>query len=453
VAQHTEVIVMKSWISRALALPVVRVTLCLALAACSSDLVRSRTPRSSNELTFGPEQRLGNNEKNPSTPFLRYSPDGRLFAVWTEDHDTPWPQANQTTTHQHRSGDMAASPMRNAMLAWSADGGKTWSTPWQVNSGIEAVQGEENGPKVAFADKKAYVVWSIPGAKGDKTRANIRFAMDDGKGRFTAARTLNEVKDAARFPIIETTPDGNLLVAWIDRRIDNPKPRQLYLMRLSPNGKSLTNNYQVGEGLCECCKLGIAFADGGKTVYIVDRQVDSNKIRNHVLRKSTDGATTFGAPVEISNDGWQVPSCPHSGPSIGRDSRGQLHVSWFTLGRSEREAGIYYSVSKDDGKSFAPRQLVQANTAPETLYATLAVGNDDRVYLAWSNLDGDNKAQIFIRTLAADGAWSPIQQLSRAKGNAGRPVIALMKNQLQVAWTETDGEDSRVILRSATVNQ
>ena len=429
--------------------------LSMILAACSADLSLPDANRASNPLTFGPEQRLGDNEKNPSTPFLRYSPDGRLFAIWTEDHDIPWPQGAQSPTHQHRSGDMTASPMRNAMLAWSADGGKTWSPPVRVNSNTEAVQGEENGPKVAFsADKRTYVVWSIPGEKGDKTRANIRFAMDDGKGRFTPAQTLNEVKDTARFPIIETAPDGTLLVAWIDRRIDGPKPRQLYLMRLSPAGKALTKNYQVGEGLCECCKLGIAFADGGKTVYMVDREVDGNKIRNHVLRKSTDSAQTFGAPVEIYNDGWQVPSCPHSGPSIGRDSRGQLHVSWFTLGRSEQEAGIYYSVSKDDGKSFAPRQLVQANTAPETLYATLAVGNDDRVYLAWSNLDNDNKAQIYTRILAADGrTWSPVQQLSRAKGNAGRPVLALMKDQLHVAWTETDGEDSRIVLRSAKVEQ
>ena len=427
---------------------------CMIIAACSADLSLPDTNRASGPLIFGTEQRLGDNEKNPSTPFLRYSPDGRLFAIWTEDHDTPWPQGSPAK-HQHGSGDRAPSPMRNALLAWSADGGKTWSSPARVNNVIEAVQGEENGPKVAFsADKRAYVVWSIPGIKGDKTRANIRFAMDDGKGGFTAARTLNEVQDAARFPIIETTPDGNLLVAWIDRRIDGPKPRQLYLMRLKTDGQALTKNYQVGEGLCECCKLGIAFADGGKTVYMVDREVDGNKIRNHVIRKSTDGATSFGAPVEISNDGWQVPSCPHSGPSIGRDSRGQLHISWFTLGRSEQEAGIYYSVSKDDGKSFAPRQLVQANTAPETLYATLAVGDDDRVYLAWSNLDGNNKAQIFMRTLAADGrTWSPIQQISRAKGNAGRPVLALVKNQLQVAWTETDGEDSRVVLRSAAVDK
>jgi hypothetical protein len=245
-----------------------------------------------------------------------------------------------------------------------------------------------------------------------------------------------------------------LLVAWIDRRIDNPKPRQLYLMKIDARGQALTKNYQVGEGLCECCKLSISFADAGKTVYMVDREVDGQKIRNHVLRKSTDGAATFGAPVEISNDGWQVPSCPHSGPSIGRDSRGQLHVSWFTQGRSENEAGIYYSVSKDGGKSFAPRTMIHANTAPETLYNNLVVGDDDTVYLAWSNLDANGRAQVYLQTLAADGrTWSPIQQISNAKGNASRPVFALLKNQLHVAWTETDGEISRVVFRSATVGQ
>ena len=90
--------------------------------------------------------------------------------------------------------------------------------------------------------------------------------MEDGKGGFTGARTMNEIGDAARFPIIEVSPDGNVLMAWIDRRIDNPNPRQLYLMKLDSDGKELTKNYSVGQGLCECCKLGVAFANGGKSV-------------------------------------------------------------------------------------------------------------------------------------------------------------------------------------------
>ena len=427
-------------------------TTCFLLASCSADLAGPRPAERAASLNFGTAIQIGDSEANPSTPFLRYAPDGRLFAIWTQDETGQKIEPISPSAHHH-SGKMAPSPLRKALLAASSDGGKTWSPAQPVNSVKEAIQGEENGPKVAFGQgNRTYVVWSIPGEKGDKTRANIRFAMDDGRGGFTPARTLNEVKDAARFPIIEFAPDGNLLVAWIDRRVDNPKPRQLYLLRIAPDGKALTKNYPVGEGLCECCKLGISFAEGGKTVYMVDRQVDDKQIRNHVLRKSSDGAATFGPPVEISDDGWQVPSCPHSGPSIGRDSRGQLHVTWFTLGRLEKDAGIYYSVSKDDGKSFAPRQLVHANTAPEILYSTLAVGDDGRVYLAWSNLDGSGKAQIFMRALANDGrTWSPIQKISNATGNASRPVLALHKHQLHVAWTETNGEDSRVVLRSATV--
>jgi len=82
------------------------------------------------------------------------------------------------------------------------------------------------------------------------------------------------------------------------------------------------------------------------------------------------------------------------------------------------------------------------------------VGADDTVYFAWSNLDANNRAQIYMRTLAADGkSWGAIEQVSNAKGNASRATLALKGTQLHVAWTETDGEDSRVVLRSAEVSR
>jgi hypothetical protein len=408
----------------------------------------------SKPLDFSPEVRLGRSAKNPSTPFLRLAPDGRLFAVWTEDDERAVPPSKQdAVAHEHGSMMRAPSPMRLILLASSNDSGRTWTRFSQVNSVVEAIEGEEGGPRLALdKNNRAYVVWSVPNEKGDKTRANIRFAMEDGKGGFTPARTLNEIKNTARFPIVETMPDDSLLVGWIDRRIDNPTPRSLYLKRLSTRGEELTSSYKIAGGLCECCRLGIAFADGGKTVYMADRQVSDQQVRNHAVHKSTDGARSFDAPVEISDDGWQVPSCPHSGPTIGRDGRGYLHVTWFTLGRSEKEAGIYYSVSKDGGQHFAPRQLVHANTAPEILHTTLAVSGDGTVYFAWDNLDDRGKAQIFVRSLAPDGqTWSPVQQISGTDGNASRPMLALSRKSLHVAWTETEGETSWVSMRTATL--
>ena len=95
---------------------------------------------------------------------------------------------------------------------------------------------------------------------------------------------------------------------------------------------------------------------------------------------------------------------------------------------------------------------MHANTAPEILQPTLAVGDDDTVYLAWSNLDRNNRAQIFLRSLSADErSWGVIQQVSHAQGNASRPVLALLKNRLHIAWTETDGQPSRAVLRKPIV--
>jgi hypothetical protein len=409
----------------------------------------------SGTVSFGAARRLGQVEKNPATPFLRYRSDGRLHAIWTEDDWSAEARAKPPAPkHPPEHAWMYSYIMRELLLASSPDGGTTWTAPRRVNSVVESIQGEENVPRIAFgADQRAYILWSIPGDKGNKARANVRLAIEDAQGGFTPARTLNDVADAARFPTIEPAPDGTLLVAWIDRRQDSPAPRQLYLMRLGGSGQVVATPYKVAEGLCECCRLGIAFADGGKTVYMVDRELSADTTRNHALRKSTDGGATFGPPIEIADDGWKVPECPHSGPTIGQDSRGHLHVTWFTLGRSPEEAGVYYSVSKDGGQTFAPRRLVHGLTGPAVLHTSLAVRPDGTVWFVWDNLDDASKSQIYVRKLASDGqTWGPVQQISEAKENAMRPALALSATTLSVAWTEMDGEASWVVFRSARLS-
>ena len=152
---------MEAGLTRTIVTITVRLACCLLLTACSSDMAAPPSANRGIQMNFGPEISIGKVEANPSTPFLRYAPDGRLFAVWAEDHDTPWPQGKASAGHHRMSGDRAPSPMRNAFVAWSTDGGKSWSPSKRVNSEAEAVQGEENGPKVAFGtNNRASVVWS-----------------------------------------------------------------------------------------------------------------------------------------------------------------------------------------------------------------------------------------------------------------------------------------------------
>jgi hypothetical protein len=433
--------------------PIVGVGGSVLLAALwlGGEIPADRAAMAAASPSFGGAQRLGQVDKNPSTPFLRVSPDGRLYALWTEDDRNPEALAQPAAPkHPPEHAWMYSTAMRELLVASSPDGGVTWTAPRRVNRSPEAIQGEENVPRIAFANNRTAVVWSIPGQKGNKVRANVRFATNDGQGGFTPARTLNDVADTARFPTIETAPDGTFLIGWIDRRVDSPALRQLYLMRLGATGQVLATNYKIGDGLCECCRLGITFADGGKTVYLVDRELKADNTRNHALRKSSDGGMTFAAPIEIADDGWQVPECPHSGPTIGQDRQGQLHITWFTLGRTPDEAGVYYTVSKDGGRTFAPRRLVHGLTGPAILHTSLAVGADGTVWFVWDNLDAATKSQVYLRTLAPDGqTWSPIQPLSEAKENALRPALAVSAKSAAVAWTEMDGEASWVVFRNA----
>ena len=157
-------------------------SLCLLLLVFSRNADGNEDSRGAAALVFDGQQVLGRLDKKPSTPFLRYGPDGALHAVWTEDHDSPSLQATSRAQQHYGMGDRAPSPMRDALLASSTDGGKSWSTPKRINDAVEAVQGEENGPKIAFGpENRAYVVWSIPGANGIRLAPTSAFRWRTAK--------------------------------------------------------------------------------------------------------------------------------------------------------------------------------------------------------------------------------------------------------------------------------
>src|SRR5213594_3594398 len=100
-------------------------TACFLLAGCSGEIIPLPHGDRITPLSFGREIQLGNNEANPSTPFLRFAADGKLYAIWTEDESSQKNNPSILSAHQ-QSGKMAPSPLRNALLAASSDGGKTW---------------------------------------------------------------------------------------------------------------------------------------------------------------------------------------------------------------------------------------------------------------------------------------------------------------------------------------
>ena len=387
-------------------------------------------------LSFTEPVTVGNPVDNPSDSYMRTGPNGEVFLSWTEEAE----------------GEEG----RNVFVATLGSDGRVSGEPRQMNDqpGEISSHGGENLAKFTVNLNGGVAgIWmkSLP----EYHTGEMRFAHADSDAAFSAATTLNDDDRTVNhaFSTITTGPDGKVYAAWIDgrNRTSFEDDRQQMFMAVSEDGgRSYSENHLVANGVCPCCRPNIAFLDGGETLIVSHRFVTKpDNIRNHVVIRSTDGGQTFGDPVLISDDGWASSGCPHAGASMTADALGQIHSVWWTGGRTDEEAGIYYTYSEDGGQSFLPRQLITKASPKRVLHTQVRTDSNNNLYAVWVNIQ-DEKPQIFLAHRQTGTAeWSPIEQLSDGTQNALYPMLAVDHDRLYVTWTEKKGETSQVKVRTA----
>ena len=113
----------------------------LFLAACSSDIAPRGNQSHGEPLRFGPEVSLGTSAANAASPFLRFAPDGRLFAYGPK---TKTVRRQSRAAHRRTTNLAKWRPRQCEKHYWlHRHSGKTWSAAKRVNSVKEAIQGEE----------------------------------------------------------------------------------------------------------------------------------------------------------------------------------------------------------------------------------------------------------------------------------------------------------------------
>ena len=387
-------------------------------------------------LSFTEAVTVGSPEANPSDPYLRTGSNGKVLLSWTEQAE-------------NEEG-------RNLFVAGLASDGRVSGEPRRMNDqpGEISSHGGENLAKFTTDSNGGVAgIWMKP--LPDYHTGDMRVTHADPDSSFSPATTLNDDDKTVNhaFSTITTGPDGRVYAAWIDgrNRISFEDDRQQMFMAVSEDGgKTYGENQLIANGVCPCCRPNIAFLDGGETLVVSHRSVTKpENVRNHVVIRSTDGGRSFGEPVLISDDGWVTEGCPHAGASMTADGSGRIHTVWWTGGRTDEEAGIYYTYSEDGGSSFLPRQLITEASAKRVLHTQVRTDKDNTVYAVWVNIK-DEKPQIFLAHRQADGEeWSQIYQLSDGTQNALYPMLAVDDGQLYVVWTEKKGETSQVKVRTA----
>ncbi len=320
------------------------------------------------------------------------------------------------------------------VVSYSADLGKSWSTPIRVTPEPEETDtGGEARPKIAFGPGgEIYVTWTRK--MTTPYSGEIRFARSlDGGQTFLAPLTVHHNRDdiTHRFDVMAINRKGQLFISWIDKRdgIAATKAQAsyrgaaVYFAVSDDQGATFRGDFKLADYSCECCRIALAVGIDD-TVVAMWRHVFAPNIRDHAIAVlHSDG--TAGEVRRATYDDWKLDGCPHHGPSLADDSQGRIHAVWFTQG--EKNQGSYYGRLRDGGVELQRHIGGQASAHPD-----LAIIGQ-RVAVAWTEFDGERSR---LRAMVSENAGESWQEhdLATTTSLSDQPRVLTKDNRFYVFW-------------------
>ncbi len=331
-------------------------------------------------------------------------------------------------------------------ITHSSDLGQTFAPPITVNRVPEAIYHDgENRPKLVIGPQgEIYVSWSqkAPG----RFSGHIRFTRSlDGAKNFDDPLTVND--DLApighRFDTMAVDSQGRIYISWVDKR-DLTKAKQsgkayagaaIYYALSENRGKSFAFNRKVADHSCECCRIAMAPDNDGQIVALW-RHVYPVNIRDHaIIRLGAESAPINGQPIRATDDGWMVEGCPHHGPDLALGDEDKAHMTWFTQG--EKNRGIMYGRFDLTSNTLETQHSIDASsTASRPQVAVIS----NQVFVAWKSFNGTATA-LQIKSSSDNGSsWSAPRTLATTADGSDYPILLSHGKRLFASWhTRTEG--------------
>jgi hypothetical protein len=226
--------------------------------------------------------------------------------------------------------------------------------------------------------------------------------------------------------------DGRQLAEWSFDEPDKLLGTSLRIGMLDYSGNVVAREI-VDELVCDCCMPDHAIAAEGLVVAYRDRTPD--EIRDVVVRRHAAGA--WREAVAAGADGWHIEGCPVNGPAIAANGE-QVAVAWFTAaGNTPR---VRFARSADGATSFGP--ALDLDGAGSFGQVGLVLASDGTAKVTWWRAAAAGGTDLVMRTVAPDGVLGEPWVL--AHSSAAQPVdvpqIVAVGDDVLIAWTSLDGD-------------
>lgn len=159
-----------------------------------------------------------------------------------------------------------------------------------------------------------------------------------------------------------------------------------------------------------------------------------------IFTQSTDSGRTWCKAIDIARTPGQS-----SEPAIAIAPDSSIHVVWSDTSRGENLKDIFYSYSKDGGKTWGKNQLLPADnvskTPGESSQPTIAISKDGTIHVSWlDTAPGETRPDIYY-SYKTDGEWTQPINVNKSTHISSHPAIACgAKNKVYISWSDNSGK-------------
>ncbi len=326
-----------------------------------------------------------------------------------------------------------------------------WSAPCQVVSGNDLVVNAADVPTVfAISDGSLAAQW-IEENGPDPEAYNLKLAWSkDGGATWSPPTSPHHDGTITQhgFASLFQAPGAGLGLVWLDGRATDPdaaNPSDNMALRGTTYARDGTQLQEtsIDARVCECCPTSSATTGEGPIVAFRNRS--DEEVRDIYVSRLVGGRWT--TPVPVHKDNWEIDACPVNGPSVSARGR-DVVVAWFTALKNEGK--VFAAFSRDAGRTFnAP---VRVDDVTATGHVDVELLKDGSAAVAWIEF-ANQRSQLRVRRLERSGLRSAAITVAGAgEGRpAGNPRMAYSRDELLFAWTETSAGASRIRTARAAV--